>query len=105
MAAPAGADPLEASLDAYRAAEAAARLSWPMGDRGLEKRLHRIRQKTLIVWGEQDQILPVGYADRIAAGVTGPAEVVIVPDAGHQCAIDQPDVTAKHVRSFLDASQ
>jgi pimeloyl-ACP methyl ester carboxylesterase len=93
----------EGRIVAYRASEAAARLSWPMGDRGLHKRLHRIQQPTLLVWGEQDAIVPASYADRYTAGISGPTEVVIVPDAGHLCAVDQPTVTAKHVQAFLDA--
>jgi pimeloyl-ACP methyl ester carboxylesterase len=103
MAPPADADPVESRIVAYRASEAAARLSWPMGDRGLHKRLHRIRQPTLLVWGEQDAIVPPSYADRFAAGISGPTDVVIVPDAGHLCAVDQPTVTAKHVQAFLDS--
>lgn len=103
MAAPDGADALDWKVDAYRANEAAARISWPMGDRGLRKRLHRVRQPTLLIWGEQDRILPAAYADLWAAGLPGGAEVVVVPDAGHHVVIDQPEVAAKHVGGFLDA--
>ena len=53
-------------------------------------------------WGEQDRVLPPAYADRWAEGISGPTEIVMVPDAGHHCVVDQPAVTAKHVRSFLD---
>jgi pimeloyl-ACP methyl ester carboxylesterase len=101
FARPDDADELDWKVETYRAAEAAARLSWPMGDRGLAKRLHRIRQRTLIVWGENDQLLPPAYADMWASGINGPTEVAIVADAGHLCLIDQPEVTAKHITSFL----
>jgi pimeloyl-ACP methyl ester carboxylesterase len=101
FARPDDADELDWKVETYRAAEAAARLSWPMGDRGLVKRLHRIRQRTLIVWGENDQLLQPAYADVWARGIKGPTEIAIVADAGHLCLIDQPEVTAKYVTSFL----
>jgi pimeloyl-ACP methyl ester carboxylesterase len=66
------------------------------------KRLHRIRQSTLLVWGEQDRVLPAAYADRWAEAIAGPTEIVVVPDAGHHCVIDQPVITAKHVRSYVE---
>jgi pimeloyl-ACP methyl ester carboxylesterase len=103
MAAPEGSDALEWRIDEYRASEAAARISWPMGDRGLIKRMHRISHSTLLVWGEQDRILPPAYADRWAEGISGPTEIVMVADAGHHCVIDQPVVAAKHVRSYLES--
>jgi pimeloyl-ACP methyl ester carboxylesterase len=96
-------DELDWKVEIYRAAEAAARLSWPMGDRGLAKRLHRVRQRTLILWGEQDQVLPPAIADIWARGIQGPTEVAIVADAGHLCLIDQPEATAKEVASFLSS--
>ncbi len=102
MAGPEGADPVDTRVEAYRASEAAARISWPVGDRGVAKRLHRVGQPTLIVWGEQDRILPSSYAERWAARITGPTEIAIVPDAGHHVVIDQPEVTAKQIHAFLD---
>ena len=54
-----------------RALEAAARLLWPIGDRGLAKRLHRITAPTLLLWGSEDRIVPASYAKRFAAGIAG----------------------------------
>src|SRR5262249_46461428 len=45
---PPGEDPAEWMITLARADEAAARLLWPLGDRGLAKRLHRIHVPTLI---------------------------------------------------------
>ena len=41
----------------YRAAEAAARIFWPFGERGLAARLHRVRCPVLLLWGAEDQIV------------------------------------------------
>ena len=40
---------------------------WPIPDRGLRKRLHRITAPTLIVWGHQDRLVKTVYADEFAA--------------------------------------
>jgi abhydrolase domain-containing protein 6 len=58
IATPDGADAGEWSILMTRANEAAARLLWPLSDTRLGRRLHRIRAETLIVWGEQDKVLP-----------------------------------------------
>jgi len=96
-----GSDPLDWKIEGLRALEAAARLSWPFGDRGLRKRIHLIAQPTLIVWGQNDRMLAPSYAKRFADGISGPSHVVIVPGAGHECVIDEPEVVAGHVQAFL----
>ena len=35
---------------------------WPIPDKGLKKRLHRITAPTLVLWGEQDGLVPPIYA-------------------------------------------
>jgi pimeloyl-ACP methyl ester carboxylesterase len=102
MAAPDGTDPVEWAITQVRTNEAAGRISWPFGDRGLRKRLRRIRQPTLVVWGEQDKIRPRSYAQRFAEGIAGPTQVAIIADAGHLSYIDQPTAVAKSVLAFLD---
>ncbi len=49
----------EAPVAVYLAEIAAASLIWPIGDRGLNKRLHRIACPKLVLWGGQDELLPV----------------------------------------------
>lgn len=93
---------LEWELQSYRANEAAARLLWPFGDSGLVKRLHRITCPTLLVWGDEDRIIPPSYAQRFAERITGPCRVETVPKAGHLAAIDAPGAVAKAVLSFLN---
>lgn len=39
---------------------------WPIPDRGLAKRLHRVTAPTLIVWGEEDGLFSVAYAEEFA---------------------------------------
>ena len=38
---------------------------WPIPDKGLKKRIHRIRAPTLIIWGRQDGIVPPRLRGRV----------------------------------------
>lgn len=101
-ACPEGTDEVEWEIVKVRANEAAARLFWPLGDIGLDKRLSRIRCPTLLLWGAEDQVVPFAYAERFAAGIAGPCQIGQVPGAGHLADLDQPDATAAAVAAFLD---
>lgn len=90
----------EHEIRSYRADEAAARLIWPLADRGLRKRLHRVRAPVLLVWGERDAIVPSSYAERFAARLSGPTSIEIIPGAGHLATIDAPDHVAAAVDGF-----
>ncbi len=101
LAAPETADATEWQLALHRANEAAARLLWPITDLGLEKRLHRIRVPTLLLWGGEDRVVPPSYAKRFAAGISGWVEVRSLEGAGHVAEIDQPEAAAQAVLRFL----
>jgi pimeloyl-ACP methyl ester carboxylesterase len=101
LAPPAGADPIEFQVQQVRALEAAARLLWPFGDRGLAKRLHRISAPTLLVWGSEDRVVPASYAKRFAAGIRGRSRIRSLAHAGHRADFDAPEALAKAVLDFL----
>jgi len=65
--------------------------------RGLEE---RIRVRTLIVWGAEDRLLPVGDGSRLAARIAG-ARLVVLPDAGHLPQREQPGAFSRAVAPFL----
>jgi pimeloyl-ACP methyl ester carboxylesterase len=101
LACPKGYDEVEWQVAQVRAMESAARLIWPLGDRGLAKRLHRIAAPTLLLWGSEDRIVPASYAKRFAAGIRGNTEVRSIAGAGHRADLDAPDATAEAVLRFL----
>jgi pimeloyl-ACP methyl ester carboxylesterase len=101
LAQPAGGDEIEFRVAQVRALEAAARLLWPLGDRGLAKRLHRIRAATLLVWGAEDRVIPASYAKRFAAGIHGRTRVRSLAGAGHRADFDAPEALAKAILGFL----
>jgi pimeloyl-ACP methyl ester carboxylesterase len=84
----------EAPVANYLADIAAASLLWPLGDRGLDKRLHRIRCPRLVLWGGQDELLPYGLGEAWG-GAT------VIDGAGHLMEWDAPDAVAAALRSFL----
>ena len=73
---------------------------WPIPDRGLRKRLHRITAPTLIVWGHQDRLVPTVYADEFAAAIRG-SRVEVLEGAGHLPHREQPARTLAAVTDFL----
>lgn len=98
---PAGHDEVEWQVQQVRAQEAVARLFWPVGDRGLRKRLHRVRCETLLVWGSEDRVVPAAYAKRFADAIAGPTSVRSIEGAGHRVDFDAPDALAEAVLAFL----
>jgi pimeloyl-ACP methyl ester carboxylesterase len=92
---------LEWEMQAFRVNEATARLVWPMGDHGLRKRLHRIRARTLVLWGADDKLFPASYARLFEQGIAGPTRARILKGAGHLVWLDRPEETAAAVLRFV----
>lgn len=76
------------------------KLCWPIPDRGLHKRLHRITAPTLIVWGEQDALISSVYADEFASRIAD-SRIEIIPKSGHIPQVEQTDTTLAAVNDFL----
>jgi pimeloyl-ACP methyl ester carboxylesterase len=98
---PAGANSIEWPIEQTRAAEAAARIFWPLGDTGLDRRLALIKAPTLILWGDGDRLMPVSYAAAVARGIGARTETRVIAGAGHLAELDQPDEVAAAVLAFM----
>lgn len=96
-----GEDAVERQVLVLRAFEAAARLLWPNVELGLRKRLHRLRQPTLLVWGSADRLVPPSYAKRFATGIAGPTELCEIRGAGHRVDLDAPEALADAILRFV----
>jgi pimeloyl-ACP methyl ester carboxylesterase len=94
---PEGQNSPEWPIEQVRAAEAAARIFWPLGNTKLEKRLPLIEAPTLLLWGEEDKIMPRSYADNFARGIKGRTEIKLIPGAGHLAELDKPDEVAQAI--------
>jgi pimeloyl-ACP methyl ester carboxylesterase len=97
---PADANSIEWPIEQARATEAAARIFWPLGNTRLERRLTLIAAPTLIVWGENDRLMPRSYAGFIAKTVKGRTEMKIIGGAGHLAELDKPDEVAAAILAF-----
>jgi pimeloyl-ACP methyl ester carboxylesterase len=68
----------------------ASKLLFPVPDRGLAKRLYRIRARTVIIWGEDDRMIAPAYGEAFRRAVAD-AELVTIPAAGHMVIIEQAE--------------
>jgi pimeloyl-ACP methyl ester carboxylesterase len=97
-------DPEQAALARTRlvwAMGATGKFIWPIPDKGLTKRIHRLAATpALLVWGQDDRLVPHAYADEFARRL-GRARVEIVKGAGHAPHLEQPEATAQAVLGFL----
>ena len=73
---------------------------WPIPDKGLKKRIHRVKAPTLLIWGAEDRIAPPVYAEEFARRIPG-ARIESVKGAGHAPQLEQPAAVADRVREFL----
>ena len=78
------------------------KFTWPIPDKGLKKRLHRVRAPTLVIWGQQDGIVPSVYAREFTDRIAG-ARSVIVERAAHLPQLEQLATVSNIVQDFLKA--
>jgi pimeloyl-ACP methyl ester carboxylesterase len=76
------------------------KFAWPIPERGLAKRLHRIVAPTLIVWGADDALIPSAYAELFGKAIKG-SRVEIIRDCGHIPQLEQGPTTLKLLHDFL----
>jgi pimeloyl-ACP methyl ester carboxylesterase len=77
------------------------KFAWPIADHGLERRLHRISAPTLVLWGRDDALVPVAYAEQFGRRIAG-SRVEVLEDCGHVLQADQPETTWTLVTEFLN---
>ena len=76
-----------------------AKFVWPIPDKGLKKRLHRIAAPTLLLWGDADRANPLVYAEEWQRRVKG-AALRLLP-GGHMVLQETPDAAAGAIAEFL----
>jgi pimeloyl-ACP methyl ester carboxylesterase len=68
-------------------------------DPNLPKWLHRVRQPTLLLWGEKDRIIPAAQAPYWAKHMPD-AHIRIIPGAGH-CVLEESAAAVRAVADFI----
>ncbi|MCP3099304.1 alpha/beta hydrolase [Myxococcus sp. K15C18031901] len=69
--------------------------------RELAPRLGHVSVPTLLLWGEEDALLPARYGERLAWDIPG-ARLVQVPDARHFVMWDAPHAVATELFRFME---
>ncbi len=90
----------EAELATIEALASTGKFVWPIPDKGLRKRIHRITSPTLVLWGDSDGIIPPVYADEFRQLIPGSASVVL-EECGHMPHLEQPQEYLEAVFGFL----
>jgi pimeloyl-ACP methyl ester carboxylesterase len=99
-----GPETIEGKMEAYIARvqvmQAAAKLLWPIPDKGLSRRAHRIKAPTLLLWGKQDRLIPPVYAQAFARLIPD-TRTTLIDNAGHMLPLEQTARAVDAVASFL----
>ena len=66
----------------------------------ITSRLSSINNPTLIIWGQQDPVIPVAHAE-IAAQKISDAQVELIDNCGHNPMLEQTEVFTKLLLEFL----
>ena len=90
-----------AQIESVQRRAAMAKFVWPIPDKGLKKRLHRIAAPTLVLWGDADRANPVVYAEEWQRRIKG-AALRLLP-GGHMVLHEAPDAAAAAVTGFVGA--
>ncbi len=73
---------------------------WPIPDKGLKKRIHRVAAPTLLVWGQRDGVIAPAYAEEFARRIAK-SRVAMIEDAAHLPHLEQAEAVARLVCDFL----
>ena len=90
----------QATLNRTQSQAAASKFLWPIPDKGLKRRIHRIKAPTLLVWGEQDGLTPPAYAPLWQKLIPG-SELVTIPGTAHDPLTEKPEEFVEAVSAFL----
>lgn len=97
-----GAPDAEAQIRMIWSMACTGKFVWPIPDKGLKKRLHRIQAPTLVLWGKDDRLVPVAYAAEFASRISN-ARVELIEQSGHLIGVEHPAKVAGLVEAFLAA--
>ncbi|HZO42863.1 MAG TPA: alpha/beta fold hydrolase, partial [Methylomirabilota bacterium] len=99
-AAATGGDPddIAAQVESLQRRSSMAKFVWPIPDKGLQRRLHRLAAPTLLIWGDDDRANPVVYAEAWQRRVKG-AALRLLP-GGHMILHEAPEAAARAVAQF-----
>jgi pimeloyl-ACP methyl ester carboxylesterase len=78
----------------------AGKILFPIPNRRVSKRLYRVTNPALVVWGESDRLIPPVYA-RAWTDKLPDATLAYIEQAGHMAPYEQPEAVAAAITNFL----
>ena len=90
----------EYAVDRIQTLAAIGKFSWPIPDRGLTKRIHRITAPTLLLWGAADGIVPPVYGEEFRRLIPG-SRLEVLEGCGHFPHRECPERSLSTVAQFL----
>src|SRR5688572_21281015 len=81
---------LEAVLERTKNLSAAGKFLWPIPDKGLKKRIHRIAAPTLLLWGASDRLVPPIYGEAFLKRIQR-ARLTLLTGASHMLPFEKDD--------------
>lgn len=91
---------MESDLARTETLAAVGKFVWPIPDRGLTKRIHRITMPTLLIWGDSDGMVPMNYAQAFQ-NLLPNSSLKVIEKAGHLPQEERPSEVVDAIRSFL----
>jgi pimeloyl-ACP methyl ester carboxylesterase len=93
-------DRIEAQVGFIWSQACTGKFVWPIPDRGLKKRIHRIAAPTLILWGSSDGVIAPAYAQEFAQRIAN-SRAVLIEHAGHLPHLERAAETVRLVQDFV----
>lgn len=88
-----------AQIEQIQRLAAMGKFVWPIPDKGLKKRLHRVAAPTLLLWGESDRVNPAAYGEEFARRLRH-STLTRLP-GGHMLHLESPELVAGAVTRFF----
>jgi pimeloyl-ACP methyl ester carboxylesterase len=88
-----------------RNAVGAAKFLWPLPDKGFRARAYRLRARSFLVWGENDNVVPPGAYAPAYQQLMGSEPPELIPDAGHMVPVEKPEETSRAVIACLNRTR
>ena len=78
----------------------AGKILFPVPNRRLSKRLYRLTNPVLLVWGESDRLISPAYA-RAWRELLASSQLSVIEEAGHMAPYEKPDQVAEAIGAFF----
>jgi pimeloyl-ACP methyl ester carboxylesterase len=93
------AENVAAQIEQIQRLAAMGKFVWPIPDKGLKKRLHRIAAPSLILWGDDDRVNPPAYAAEFTARIRRASVTSLA--GGHMLHLESADAVAAAAAGFF----